>query len=220
MPISQPVKTRKPKLASGDRIVVDTNGGGSAGLGSQSGVISTRSTSEALPKRALRTVLGLILLGLGMVFLTYVVLATTVFVIMRADGHNVAVLRSTFPVGSAPANSLVYVSSSPADLSLTGKAEEAVFGVPTGSVVRIVAGPSGTVATDKNGHIAVNGTSTNYIPVGKAFSRHLDHEYVAICITGACEQGAAVMVGENNIIGEVKGYLTTTGIAKPEASNQ
>lgn len=214
MPIRLTVRNRKPKLASGQRVTVDVNGSGTPGLGSQSGVITTSETKEALPRRALRSVIGFAILGLLMVFLTYVVLATTVFVVMRADSHNAAVLRNTFPVGQAPADVLVYASSAPADNTLIGKAEQAVFGVPAGSVVQIVAGPSATVSTDKTGHIVVDGNATRY--VGAVDSKNLSRQYIAICIAGACKQGAAVMVEQSNIIGEVKGYLGLSGLTTPK----
>jgi hypothetical protein len=214
MPIRVTVRNRKPKLASGQRVVVDVNGVGTPGLGSQSGVVSTGEKKEALPRRALRSVIGFAILGLLMLFLTYVVLATTVFVLMRADNHNAAVLRNTFPIGQAPADVLVYASSAPVDNTLMGKAEQAIFGVPAGSVVQIVAGPSATVSTNKSGHIVVDGTPTNY--VGEVDSQDLSRQYIAICVSGACKDGAAVMVEQDNIIGEVKGYLGLSGMTKPK----
>lgn len=208
------MKTRKPKLASGERIVVDISNGGTPDLGSQSGVVSTGTQGEALPKRALRSIIAFGVLGMVMIFLTYVVLATTVFVIMRADGNNVAVLRNTFPIGQAPSGALVYASSAPTDQSFVGKAEQAVFGVPAGSVVQIVAGPAAAVSTNKDGYLVVNGKATEY--QGMTDTQNIAHQYLAICVSGACKENAAVIVGEQNIIGEVKGYLTTAGITDPD----
>jgi hypothetical protein len=210
------VRKRKPQLASGERLVVDTNGGVGAGLGSQSGVVNTGTKKEALPRRAIRSVVGFTVLGVVMLFLTYVVLATTVLVVLRADGQSVAVLRNTFPIGQAPADALVYASSAPADQTFAGKAEQAVLGVPSGSVVRIVAGPSAAVSTSKSGHIVVNGKVTKYR--GSTDTKNLQRQYIAICVGGACQSGAAVIIGEANIIGEVKGYLSLNGLQETQES--
>lgn len=209
------MRTRKPKLASGERVVVDVDGGGTPGLGSHSGVVSTGPNKDPLPRRALRSVVGFAVLGLVMVFLTYVVLATTVFVVMRADNHSVAVLRNTFPIGQAPANALVYASSAPTDQTLLGKVNQAVFGVPAGSVVKIVAGPDATVGTSPDGHITVNGQPTGYL--GKVDQRDLARQYIAICVAGACRTGAAVIFDQGNIVGEVKGYVSLSGLSVPSA---
>lgn len=187
--------------------------GGTPGLGAHTGVVTTARKGEPLPRRATRAVLGFLLLGVLMIACTYVVLATTVFVVMRADGHQVAVLRNTFPIGQAPADVIVYASSEPVDASVAGKAAEAVVGVPAGSVVQIVGGPFAEVATDKDGHITVNGARTDYR--GQVSERSLAGEYVAICLAGACETDTAVIVGQNNLIGEVKGYLGLTGLTAP-----
>lgn len=213
VPISRRVRTRKPKLASGERIVIDVNGPGTAGLGSATGVVTTSATTEALPKRAARSMLTFIIVGLAMTFLTYVALATTVFVVMRAESHNVAVLRNTFPVGAAPADTYVYASSAAIDTSLLGKVEQAVLGVPAGSVVRIVAGPAATVWSEKNGKIVVDGTATDY--VGKVDRQDLTRQYLAMCVAGACENGSAVVIAQDSIVGEAKGYLGLDGISPP-----
>lgn len=207
------MRTRKPKLASGEHVVVDVNGPGTAGLGSQSGVVTTKAKKEALPKRAVRSIAVFVILGCVMLFLTYVVLATTVFVVMRADSHNVAVLRNTFPVGAAPADTYVYASSVAVDSTLVGKADQAVFGVPAGSVVKIVAGPAATVWSNKAGLIVVDGTATQYI--GKVDRQDLTRQYLALCVAGACEGGAAVVIEQDNIIGEAKGYLGFGGLTQP-----
>lgn len=214
LPIDTHVKNRKPKLASGERIVVDTAGIGSPEFGSHSGIIKTSAPTEALPKRALRSMVTFAILGLTMLFLTYVVLATTVFVALRADNHTVGVLRNTFPVGAAPANAVVYGSSVPIDPTILGRAKQAVFGVPAGSVVQIVAGPHGEIATNKHGYVTVNGHPTDY--KAKVTEQPLVRQYLAICIAGACEDQKPVLIGEASIVGEVRGYLGLSGVSTPE----
>lgn len=206
------MKTRKPKLASGDKIVVDASGIGSPEFGSHSGIIKTAAPTEPIAKRATRSIVAFVVMGLTMLFLTYVVLATTVFVALRADGNTVGVMRSTFPVGQAPADAIVYVSSETIDHTLLGRAKQAVFGVPAGSVVQIVAGPAGNVATNKDGHITVNGQPSAY--TADVTKQTLLGNYVAICVAGACTPGDPVLVGQGNIVGEARGYLGLNGLTK------
>lgn len=208
------MKTRKPRLASGEKIVVDTSGLGSPEFGSHSGVIKTSAPGEPVVRRATRSVIAFAIMGLTMLFFTYVVLATTVFVALRADNHTVGVLRNTFPVGQAPADAVVYVSSTTIDPTLLGRAKQAVFGVPAGSVVQIVAGPAGNIATNKDGYLTVNGKPTVY--TAKVTKQTLIGQYVAICVAGACTPNEPVLVGESNIVGEVRGYLGPTGLSKVE----
>lgn len=210
------MKNRKPQLASGRRVIVDVEGDGTPELGSQSGVVTTGPTGEALPKRALRSIVTFAILGFVMLLATYVVLATTVFVVMRADDHNVAVLRNTFPIGQAPADTIVYASSGDVDGTFAGRATQAVFGVPSGSVVQIVAGPVAAIGSTKDGHLTVNGKATEY--EGQADPTDLSRQYVAICLSGACAEGEAVIIGQNSIVGEVRGYLALSGMTQPESA--
>lgn len=206
------MKTRKPKLASGEKVVVDTSGLGSPEFGSHSGVVKTAAPSEPVARRATRSMIAFAIMGLTMLFFTYVVLATTVFVALRADNHTVGVLRNTFPVGQAPADAVVYVSSETIDPTLLGRAKQAVFGVPAGSVVQIVTGPAGAIATNKDGYLTVNGQPTAY--TAKVDKQDLIGQYVAICVAGACTPNEPVLIGESNIVGEVRGYLGPSGLTK------
>ena len=208
------MKTRKPKLASGEKVLVDASGIGSPEFGSHSGIIKTAAPSEPVVKRVTRSMVAFAVMGLTMLFLTYVVLATTVFVALRADNNTVGVMRNTFPVGQAPADALVYVSSANIDPTLLGRAKQAVFGVPAGSVVQIVAGPAGVIATNKAGFVTVNSHPTPY--AAKVTTQTLLGNYVAICVAGACAPGEPVLVGESNIVGEVRGYLGLDGLKDVE----
>lgn len=206
-------KTRKPKLASGERITVRTDTG-SPGLGSATVVTTSAPKKEPLHRRATRQIIGLVVLVAMLLAATYVTLAITVVVVMHADNHNVLVLRNTFPVGAAPAGEVVYASSDPVDTKIMTKINQAVFGVPAGSVVKIVAGPSATIRTNQDGYIVADDKVTDYR--GNVDARTLKREYVAICLAGACEDGAAVIVGQSNIVGGVKGYLGLTGLTHPD----
>lgn len=208
------VKARKPKLASGERLNVDRAGLGAPEHGAQSGIIRTGTNAEALPKRAVRSTLTFLALGIIMLFLTYVVLATTVFVALRSDNHTVGVLRNTFPVGQAPADAIVYVSNEPVGTTVLARAEQAILGVSAGSVVQIVVGPAGTIKTNKDGYVTLNGHPTPYeVEVDE---RTLVREYLAMCLSGACEPGQPVRVSQANIVGEVKGYLGLGTMTEPD----
>lgn len=207
------VRATRPRLDSGDRVTV-TDDVAVPGLGADGPeIVDPREGREPVLRQISRTTIALGVVGLGMLALTYVVLAATVMVFMRVEGNTVAVLRNTFPIGQAPSGAIVMVSSQATDDSLMGKAQQAALGVPAGSVVEIVAGPAAIIANDQEGRIVADGTVTEYR--GTVVEQGLDRAYVAICITGACAPGDAVIVGQDNIVGEVKGYLGLTGISAP-----
>lgn len=211
-------RTPKPKLSNRQRITIARSDRPAPGLGSQTPAITIGETKEPLLRRSVRTVIGAVIAVVALLFATYAVLAATVLVVLPASAHHVAVLRNTFPVGAAPQGAYVYASSEPVDTSVTGRINQAVFGVAAGSVVRIVAGPAVRVATDRDGYIVVDGHRTDY--KGKVAPQYLNHAYVAICVSGACKAGAAVLVGQANIVGGVKGYVTLSGITQPRTPGQ
>lgn len=197
----------RPRLASGRRRLRQDHTVNAPKLAANAPIIHV--DRQPLWLRLSRAALGWGAVALVLTVAVYAVLAATVMVVMRAGDRHVVVLRNAYPVGQVPAGAYVYVSSAPVDYSHTGKLKQATVGVPAGSVVQIVAGPTGQVATDNNGYITVDGARTPY--QGQVTPRRLARQYVAICIVGACEPGQAVLVGQDTVIGAAKGYLTLTG---------
>lgn len=207
-------RLRKPKLASGERVKIRDDSGAPR-LGTSNVVTIEAPKGEALPRRAFRSVFGLVALLAIVAAATYAALAATVVVVLDAEDNKALVLRNTFPVGGAPEGVIVYASVDEVPTDVGSKLTQAVSGVPAGSVVQIVAGPSASVYTNPEGFIVADGVVTEF--TGQVTSRDLTHEYVALCLDGACRDDAAVIVGENNIVGEVKGYLGLDGLSSPNA---
>lgn len=214
-------KPPKARLSSGQRARVTDDGRSPALAGTSGGaprVVRTGEIREALPLRLVRNIVGMIVLVAALILGIYAVLAVTVLVVLRSDSDNVLVLRGAFPVGQAPAGAFAYASSEPVDYSFMGKVTQATSGVPSGSVVQIVAGPAATISTNADGYIVVNGEATDFH--GQVDSYSLTREYVALCVSGKCEPGSAVLIGQDNIVGEVKGYLSLDGFTQPTAPTQ
>lgn len=208
------MKTARPRLASGERVADSEATPAFASAGPE--IEAVHNPGARAAKHVSRSIAGFVAAGMLMLFLTYVVLSATVMVFMRADGETVAVLRNTFPVGQAPPGAVVYASSAPVDGSFTSKVEQAIGGVPAGSVVEIVAGPAAVISADVDGRIVADGQATDYS--GVVADQSLDRAYIAICLAGSCTKDAAVIVGQDNIVGEVKGYLGFTGLTSPPSA--
>lgn len=205
-------KPPRPRLADGARITIDPDERGVAapGLGSHAPVIRTATRKKGRIRRMVRSVAGILIGSAILLVAIYAVLASTVLLVMRAGGENALVLRNAFPEGAAPAGTYVYASSQTINPSFGGRLSQATVGVPAGAVVRIVAGPTGKISNDKKGRIVINGKATDYRVAVKATT--LARKYLALCVAGACEPGTAVLIGQDTIVGEVKGYVSPSGL--------
>lgn len=204
------MKRNRPKLAAGTTIQIGANPA-RPDLAQGDRAIRTGDDREALPIRAGRTLLGLLIGGALLAAAVAAILSATVMVALSAGDHRAVVLRNAYPTDAVPSGALVYASSAPAATSMLGHIEEAVAGVPAGAVVQIIAGPNADVATDKTGVVTVNGKPTAF--TAKVSPARLRDQYVALCIAGSgCQPGAAVTIGQDNVIGSVRGYLTLTGL--------
>lgn len=197
------------KYSSGQNINITDDEEG-FDLATSSPVVHMGDDPEPVAKRATRGLITLTFLVLGLLAGVYVMLAATVMVIMDADPNKALVLRNAYTVGQVPQGAVVYASSAPVDYSFMGKVNESIFGVPAGSVVEVVAGPTDEVRNNKDGFIIVNGNLTRY--QGKVDNMMLGREYVAVCLSGACDTGKAVLVSQYNVIGGVKKYVGFDGI--------
>jgi hypothetical protein len=211
-------KTPRARLASGERTRLDTDTRTPALAGTSGArVVRTGDSRAPLPLRVLRQTVGLIALLAGIGVAIYAVLAITVLVVLSSGDDKALVLRGAYPVGQAPTGAYVYVSSTAADHTFSGKVAQAINGVPSGSVVQIVAGPATKIGTDADGYIVADGERTEFQADVDPYT--LGREYVALCVSGACTPGEAVLVGQDNVIGAVKGYVSAAGLTRPDAAN-
>ena len=185
-------------------------------LGNNAPPLIVRETGEALPKRALRGTVSLVVAAVLTVGLFYVVLAATVAGIFGAGNLHAVVLRGAFPEGSAPVGSFVYGSASPAAHDAANRLLQAVQGVPAGSVLQIIAPPDTRVANGPHGTILSDGKPTGF--TGAIKPRLLTHVYLASCVSGGCgKPGDPVILPIGNVIGGVKAYIGLSGIHAPTA---
>lgn len=202
----------RPKLASGKKVRADANGPQprlSAGVLDTDDAPLPRAGAAAWSGTKIAVSLLVAFLALGAAIAA--ILAATVLAPIPTDGERVLVLRNAYPVGQVPAGAQVYVAADPAADGALGKIYQAIAGVRAGSVVEVVAGPAATVTTDpQTGEIIADGTPTGYY--GQVAPRDLGRQYVAICHFGACDLGEAVLVDQQAVIGEAKGFVTLSGV--------
>lgn len=160
------------------------------------------------PRRGVHAVvrgaLGIGLLGLGILAVTYVILIATIIATPLIDGRVVVVTRGAHSTGSVPPGTLLAVTPGPVDRSVWGKVSQ-ITGIPNLSVVRVLAGPYDQITTS-NGLLTVNGTQTQ-TPAPGLQPRWLDGEYLTECVEGVCRTASDstyVIVPEDSIVGEVK----------------
>lgn len=206
------MKSAKPRLSAGKNVQIEAI---SPDLAENAPAIRTGEKKEALPLRAGRSMLALMIGAAALTAVIVAILSTTVLVALPADPNRALVLRGEYANGNIPQGALVYVSSSPAATDIPGKAMQAIAGVPAGSVVQIVTGPNQNVANAKNGTVLADGKPTPFKV--KVTPTGLDRQYIAVCISGSgCIAGKAVTVPQGNVIGGVRGYLTTRGLSVPK----
>lgn len=214
-------RTPRARLADGKKITITTPDSGAKpalSTGAPAIVTGRPDDEENLPVRTVRGIVKFTAMIAVVLFLLYVALASTIMVALRADGRTVLVLRGAFAEGRAPIGEFVYASSAPTDYSIYGKASAAVFGVPDGSVVQILSGPTAKVNTNSKGYLVSDGIASPYI--AKVSPQTLKRQHVARCIVGACEPGSIVLVGQNAILGKAKGYLGIAGMKPIEQASR
>lgn len=205
------MKPAKPRLSAGKNVQIEAI---SPDLAENAPAIRTGEKKEALPLRAGRNLLTFAIGTTVLAIVIVAILSATVLVALPAGQHRALVLRGEYATGNVPQGALVYVSSAPAATDIPGKALQAIAGVPAGSVVQIVTGPNQSVTNAKDGTVLADGKATPFkvkvAPIG------LDRQYIAVCIDGSgCTKGKAVTVSQDNLIGGVRGYLSTSGLNAP-----
>lgn len=204
----------KPRLASNEIIEITNPSKVSAGLDSASHAVDLPPSVSERAGSLLRAVAGISIAIATLGVLIYLALASTVMIVAKPLDMNAVVLRGVYPIGQAPKGAVMLATSGTAAAGVIDKLGEGTIGVDAASVVTIVTGPSSKVYNDPSGQIMADGKPTGYwAPLD---ARDLSHQYIAICDKGACKPGAAVLIGERSLIGEVKGYITKIGpLSKP-----
>lgn len=205
----------KPQLSSGTRVTIDNTAQTAPGISTRAGVVRTVVVTNTATK-LVRNAVGIAILVLAVPALIYAVLASTVMVVLPTSGHNVVVLRNAFPIGQAPTGAFIYTTTSAVNDSFMTRVGQAITGVKSGAVVKILGGPNGALADAPNGDITIGGQDTGYHQTVKPTL--LADTYVGVCVISrdsACTPGDVILVPQGNVIGRVEGYLSFSGITHP-----
>lgn len=160
------------------------------------------------------------LIIIAVVLAVYTSLAATLMVLAPSIDDDVTerswVARGTFVGGMIDPGTFVYGSAtSAAPEDFMGKIMEGYFGASDPFVAEVIAGPVAKVSTDKADNVLVNGEKTGY--TGTVENTELRSQFLAVCVTGACEPGEIVVIESGAISGEYKGAVSITGVEKPES---
>ena len=204
----------KPRLAANEVVEITNPAAIAAGLDDAFHTVELPPTLLERLRGGLRGLVGLVIGLAGLVTLIYLVLAATVLIVAKPFDLNAVVLRGVYAEGQVPEGAIMLATSGRASTKSVDKLVEGTVGVDAASVVTIIAGPAAEVHNDTTGQIIADGKPTGYYaPVD---ARTLTRQYVGLCVKGACKTATTVLVGQDAMIGEVKGYITTLGpLTKP-----
>jgi hypothetical protein len=171
--------------------------------------------------RGTKALFGLIAFVLFLFLMIHTALAGSLMFTAPVDDKPVTerawVARGTFVGGKIDPGTIVYGSaSSYAPTDFIGKAIQGYTGAPDYFMAEVIAGPVAKVETDSANKVLVNGKDSGY--TGKVESAKLDDQFLAVCISGACEEGKLIIAEYKSIGGEVRGFLYPFGLETVKSS--
>jgi hypothetical protein len=205
--------TMRPRArhSSGKVRTVSEESGAKLGIGGRGVVLAP--TVDELANRGLRGLAQVAVAAVPVALALYVALAVTVIAVMGSGAEHALVVRGAFPGGIASQGDFAYVTDLPYDRTFLGKVEQAFVGVPGGSTIQIVALPGATLST-RNGDLLADQKATGFKGVPPV--ARLDHDYLAVCVSGGrCVAGSLVVVPDNHIVGKVNKFVGWGGLLDP-----
>lgn len=171
--------------------------------------------------RSAKALFGIVAFFLLLITMIHTALAGSLMFTAPVDDKPVTerawVARGTFVGGKIAPGTIVYGSASNyAPTDFIGKTVEGYMGAPDYFMAEAIAGPVAKIATDADNRVLVNGADSGY--TGKIDSANLDGQYLAVCVSGACEEGELIIAEYESISGEVRGFLYPFGMEAVESS--
>lgn len=134
----------------------------------------------------------------------------------EAEGGFTLVRNATFIGGNPEPEDLFYASTStPFENSFTLKLLYSFAPVPDAATFMAVGGPFGTVSTNENNDIIIDGVNTGFSAPIDEPKLSLSSQILGICLDGACEPGRAYVVPKNHIYGEAVTRVGGTWLEVP-----
>lgn len=181
---------------------------------------SGRNNAAALAQglgRGTKTLVATFAFVLFVIVLIHTALAGSLMFTASVDGKSSTerawVARGTFVGGKIDPGAVVYGSTTEyAPTDFISKVIQGHVGAPDYFIGEVIAGPVAKVETNKEGKVLVNGKDSGY--KGKTKESDLKNQYLAVCVSGACEEGDLIIADYASISGEVRGYLYPFGLEK------
>lgn len=142
---------------------------------------------------------------LGIVVVIYACFAATIIRVIPTNTEMgaVPVKNSTFPGGVAEVGTEMVVSmSTPQPEGTLDRLKQSVLISTDAALVKVVAGPGGTLSWAETGLITVDGERVPVRVMNQPGGGFLVNEYIVECLEGACEKGHGYIVGADQVYGE------------------
>jgi hypothetical protein len=182
-----------------------------AGQVADNRVLLTQKQKQPILGKIVKAVIA----AVGLIFVLgvtiYAIAISTIAALPNIDGATVLTIRGAYPINAIPQGTLMTIAGDTVDRSFLGKASD-IAGIPSASVVVVIAGPYGTLAIGDAGEILIDGVSTT--ETGFIQEQNLDETYLTKCIIGPCgEPGALSLVSMDRVVGAAEGTFGITGIS-------
>lgn len=185
---------------------------------------SARDTTVAIARsvgRGTKTIIGTAAFVVFIIVLIHTALAGSLMFTASVDDkpftERAWVARGTFVGGKiAPGTTIYGSASTAAPTGFIEKVVEGYLGVPDYFVAEVIAGPVDGVTAGPDEKILVNGKDSGY--TGKTENVELKNQYLAVCVSGACEEGDLIIANYESISGEVRGYLYPFGMEEAKST--
>lgn len=164
-----------------------------------------RVAKTAYYKQITKKVWRGLLAMLGIVLVIYACFAATIIRVIptNTDMGPIAVKNSTFPGGVAEVDTEIVVSmSTPQPEGTLDRLKQAVLISTDAALVKVVAGPDGTLSWAETGLITVDGERVPVRVMSPPNGPFLVNEYIVECLEGACQKGNGYIVSADHIYGE------------------
>lgn len=164
-----------------------------------------RVAKTAYYKQISRKISRGLLAMLGIVLVIYICFAATIIRVIPTNTEMgaVPVKNSTFPGGIAEVGTEMVVSmSTPQAEGTLDRLKQSVLISTDAALVKVVAGPDGTLSWAETGLITVDGERVPVRVMNQPEGPYLVNEYIVECLEGACQRGHGYIVGADQVYGE------------------
>lgn len=142
---------------------------------------------------------------IGVLIVYFSLAATLLRVVPTTSGAGPVLVKNiTYPGGLLPAGAAVLIDQKSAqEDDVWVHLRQASMPADNAAVVKVIAGPYGALTWTEPGVVTVDGELVSVALPTDPDTDYLENEYLAECISGACEPGEGLIFSEDYIYGSV-----------------